>query len=184
MILVAGLVLGLLAVDSPALRGQVLMTQEEALEIAFPDPATVERRTAYLSEEELDEARRFAGDGTEVDRTVVTYYVGRSGGRALGAAYFDAHRVRTMRQVTMVVVGRDDSIERVEVLSFAEPPEYMASDRWIEQLIGRRLTPGLRVGREIVNLTGATLTARSLTDAARRTLALHRVVDPFEETSR
>ncbi len=161
---------------------QVFMTQEEALELAFPPPAIVERSTAFLNEGQLESARRLAGSGVRVDQRIVTYYVARRGGRPVGVAYFDAHRVRTMREVAMVVVSPLGSIERVEVLSFLEPPEYMASGPWVEQLSGRSLDEELAVNRGIVNLTGATLTAGALTRASRRVLALHEVIRPFEVT--
>lgn len=168
-------------VGARELTAQVLLTQEEALELAFPPPATVERRSAFLDEAQVEEARRLAGDEVAVDHSIVTYYVAHRDGRAVGVAYFDAHRVRTMREVVMVVVSTDGTVERVEILSFAEPPEYMASEAWIDQLEGRTLSPELRVGRGIINMTGATLTSQALTRASRRVLAIHRVVNPFGE---
>lgn len=176
--------LGILAVGPGALSAQVLLTQEEALELAFPPPATVERRSGFLEESQLVEARRLAGREVPVEQSVVTYYVGFRGREPLGVAYFDVHRVRTLREVVMVVVAPGGRIDRVEVLRFAEPPEYMASDRWMEQLEGRSLNADLAVERGIINMTGATLTSRALTAAARRVLALHRVLDPLARFGR
>lgn len=176
------LVLSLLAAASlgPApLPGQVLLTQEEALELAFPPPAEVERRSAFLNESQLTRIRSLAGDEVSMDQSVVTHYVGRDGDRPVGVAYFDVHRVRTMREVVMVLVSPESTVERIEVLRFAEPPEYMASEEWIAQLEGQTLEPDLRLGRDIINMTGATLTSEALTRAARRVLAIHRVLDPF-----
>jgi len=161
------------------LGAQVLLTQDEALELAFPPPATVERRSAFLEETQLEEARRLAGGDVSVDQSVVTHYVAHREGQPLGVAYFDVHRVRTMREVVMVVVTPAGTVERVEILRFAEPPEYMASEAWIEQLEGQTLSPELDVGRDIINMTGATLTSGALTRASRRVLALHEVIRPF-----
>lgn len=168
-----------MALGPGSLRGQVLLTQEEALELAFPSPTEVERRSAFLDESQLARIRRLAGDDVSVEQSVVTHYVGRRGGRPAGVAYFDVHRVRTMREVIMVLVSPEATVERIEVLRFAEPPEYMASGEWIAQLEGKSLDPDLRLGRDIINMTGATLTSEALTRAARRVLAIHRVVDPF-----
>lgn len=178
-----GLLLLMLGQLPVPLTGQVFLTQEEALELAFPPPATLERATAFLTDAQLEAARRSAGDNVSIGQRVVTYYVGRDGPEPLGVAYFDAHRVRTVREVVMIVVTPDDAIERVEVLSFLEPPEYMASGPWIEQLPGRTLTDELAVDRGIINLTGATLTAAALTAASRRVLALHRVIQPLRDAS-
>ncbi len=169
-----------LAGAPPRADAQVFLSQDEALGIAFPPPATVERETAFLREEQLARARALAGSDVRLGQRVVTYYVGWRDGRPVGVAYFDAHRVRTMREVAMILVLPDGTIDRVEVLSFLEPPEYMASEPWIEQLVGHGLTDDLAVNRGIINLTGATLTAGALTRAARRILALHEVIRPLE----
>ncbi len=164
-------------VTAPA-AAQTLLTQQEALDLAFPGEQ-VERRTAYLTDAELDRARALAGDAVEVDQGVVIYYVGYRDGRPVGVAYFDAHRIRTLAEVVMVVVTPGHRIGRVEVLKFMEPSEYRAPEGWIAQLEGRALDDDLSTRGAVRNLTGATLTARALTRAARRVLAVHTVVDPL-----
>lgn len=151
---------------------QTFLTQEEALRLAFPPPAEVERRTAFLDDATLERARELAGPGVEVDQRVVTYYVGRSEDATLGHAYFDAHRVRTLREVLMVVLTPDGRVDRIEVLKFAEPRDYLAPERWLEQFEGATVDGGA----EAVNITGATLTSRAVERAVRRVLALHRVI--------
>jgi Na+-translocating ferredoxin:NAD+ oxidoreductase subunit G len=79
----------------------------------------------------------------------------------------------------MFVVDDEARIRRTEVLRFAEPPEYRPPDRWLALFTGRALTPELSLKRAIPNMTGATLTAHAVTQAARRTLALHAVIQPF-----
>lgn len=170
--------LALLAGAAPS-RAQTLMTQEEALAVAFPAPVRVERRTAFLTDAQLAEARRLAGKDVVIETGIVTYYVAFRDGRPLGAAYFDAHRVRTKAEVAMIVVGPGDRIERVDVLKFMEPPEYLAPEGWIAQLDGRPLDDDLSLRGSIQSMTGATLTARAMTRAARRVLALHGVIGPF-----
>lgn len=160
--------------------GAQVLTQDEALALAFPDADTVERRTAYLDEAQLARVGELAGDGVAAPPGIVTHYVAVRGGRPTGVAYFDAHRVRTLDEVLMVVVGDDGRIRRIETVSFREPPEYEAPDGWLELFGGRDLGPDLSLKGEIPTMTGATLTAEAVTDAARRVLALHRVVAPLD----
>ncbi len=172
-LVVAGV--ALLGPVAPA-AAQTLLTQEEALALAFPAPVEVERKTAYLSEDQLHRARQLAGSDVPIEQGIVSYYVGSRDGRPVGVAYFDVHRVRTMEEVAMVVVTPDGRVERIDVLKFAEPPEYRAPEGWIDQIEGRRLDGELSLRGGVRNLTGATLTARALTRAARRVLALHVVI--------
>ncbi len=154
------------------------LTQQEALATAFPG-AQIERRTAFLSEAELQEVRAAAGPDSPVDQAVVTYYVARRDGQPVGVAYFDSHRVRTLNEVLMIVVQPDDRIRSIEVLRFAEPPEYHAREGWLRQFQGRSLDPGLSLGSGIAMMTGATLTSHAITRAARRVLALHQHIRPL-----
>ena len=163
----------------PAPRVQSVLTQEEALALAFPDAQEIERRTAYLSSAELDRARAAAGEGVAVETRVVTYYLAMQSGSPVGVAYFDAHRVRTLPEVLMVVVGTDDRIRRLELLRFQEPPDYRPPSAWLQRFRGRPLDRQLSLKGGVVNLTGATLTAGAVTGAARRALALHQVISPF-----
>ena len=140
----------------------------------------MERRTAYLSEQELERARTLAGADVNVEAAIVTYYVGRDGSRSVGVAYFDAHRVRTLQEVLMIVVTPEAQVKSIEVLRFSEPRDYLAPGGWLEQFERRGLDEELSVRRGIVNITGATLTSSAVTRAVRRTLALHDVVAPFE----
>lgn len=174
-----GLLTALLAAGVATPVAAQAVTRDEALALAFPG-ARVERRTAYLDEGQVERASALAGPGVAVDRSVVTYYVAYREGQLLGAAYLDVHRVRTVDEVAMVVVGVDDRVERVEVLRFLEPPEYRAPDGWIRQMRGRGLGDGLSLKDDIVPMTGATLTSRALVGATRRVLALHAVIRPFD----
>lgn len=158
-------------------------TQEEALRLAFPG-ADVQRRTAYLDDAQLARAAELAGGKAAVESAVVTYYVATKGGTPLGVAYFDAHRVRTLPEVLMIVVDADHKVRRVEVVRFSEPPEYAPPEGWLAQFSGRSLDPELSHKRGIANITGATLTARAVTAATRRVLALHRVIAPLAGAAR
>jgi Na+-translocating ferredoxin:NAD+ oxidoreductase RnfG subunit len=153
----------------------VLQSQEEALQAAFPE-ATVERHTAFLDDDQVARIRSLAG--SEPSSRVVNYYRGIREDRMVGTAYFDGHRVRTLPEVLMVVVGPEGTVKRVSVLSFLEPKDYLPRQRWLDQFQGRALEEGLSLKREIRGITGATLSARAVTDAVRRALALHQVLNP------
>jgi len=164
-----------LAVPAAA-RAKVLLTQEEALRLAFPG-ATVEAHSAFLTEEQRRAAKALSGE-EDLPSALVRYYAATKDGRAAGEAYFDTHVVRTMSETVMVVVSPEARILRVEVLSFSEPEEYMPRPKWYEQFQGKPLDDELSLKRSIRPVSGATLTARATTDAARRVLAIYRVLHP------
>ena len=177
LLLVAPLLLatpaGGAAQDAARGGGRVYLTVEEALALAFPG-CEVERRSVYLTDEQKERAAELAG--VEIERGIVRPYVATRDGALVGTAYFDAHRVRTKRETLMIVVAPDGRIARLELLAFAEPEEYAPRGKWYGQFTGKRLDEELSLKRGIRGITGATLTARATTAAARRVLALHEVV--------
>lgn len=90
--------------------------------------------------------------------------------------YFDSHRVRTQPETLAVVVRQDGSLDQVKVLSFDEPEEYLPKSKWHETFHGKTLDSKLALHRDIPMITGATLSARSATDAVRRILSVHETV--------
>ncbi len=151
---------------------RVYLTVQQALDSVFPKPATAGRRTLYLDDEQAHRAAEASGE--PVEARVVPYYVGESAGRVIGYAYFDTHLVRTLPETILVLVAPDGTLRRIEILSFDEPEDYLPSTRWLQQFPGRSLKDlGARQG--IRTLTGATLSSRAVTQAARRVLALHRL---------
>jgi hypothetical protein len=156
-----------------AAGARVLLTVEEALALAFPG-AAIERRTVYLTAAQRARAEELAGG--ELGSAIVHPYVATRDGRLVGTAYFDSHVVRTLAETVMVTVDPEGRVGRVEVLSFDEPPDYLPRAEWYRQFDGKPLDAELELRRAIRPVAGATLTARATTDAARRVLALHRVV--------
>jgi hypothetical protein len=166
--------LSLMLLAAPqASPGKVFLTPDEALALAFPE-CVVERRTEYLTRDE--EKRVESVLHAELDGRVVRPYVATKDGKLVGTAYFDAHRVRTKNEVLMLVVAPDERLKRVEVLSFAEPAEYLPKPVFYAQFAGKRLGDELTVGRDVRGIAGATLSANAAAGAARRALAVHRVL--------
>ncbi|HKF43599.1 MAG TPA: FMN-binding protein [Thermoanaerobaculia bacterium] len=152
---------------------KVFLSQEEALKLAFPG-AAIERQSIFLTEAEVAEVAKLSGGPKP--SALAAAYVARKDGAIVGTAYFDTHVVRTLAETLMVVVTPAGTIGRIEVLSFSEPEEFLPREHWYAQFPGKALDDELSVKRGIRPVSGATLTARATTEAARRVLALHQVL--------
>src|SRR5262245_65458731 len=155
--------------------GKVFLTQDEALRLAFGPDAKVERRTAFLTPSQQSAAAKLSG-ATHTPSALVSFYVGVRDGREIGTAYFDTHVVRTESETLMILIDPTGTIARIEVLSFAEPEEYLPRERWYGQFSGKKLDDELALSRGIRPVAGATLTVRATMDAARRVLAIHQLL--------
>lgn len=166
--------LALLLLGAPPARGRMLLSQKDALALAFPAGVKVERRTAYLDDEQLKAAE--AQGRVKIASKVWSYYVGISSAGVVGYAYFDTHMVRTMPETFMAVLEPEGGVRFVELLSFQEPDDYQPSPRWLRQFMGKDLKDDLLVHRAIRNMTGASLTSEALSGGVRRILAVHLVL--------
>ncbi|HSS50623.1 MAG TPA: FMN-binding protein, partial [Thermoanaerobaculia bacterium] len=131
---------------------------------------------------QLARARQLAG--SEIKGALVNPYHATCDGRGAGTAYFDAHVVRTLPETLMVVVDPQDKVSRVEVLSFAEPEDYLPPGRWYGQFPGKALNDELALGHSVRGVTGASLTARATTEAVRRVLAIHQALHGTPEKTK
>jgi len=167
----------LAAFHAAGARCEVFHTIDEALAIQFPG-AEMKRESVVLSEEQLTLASRLAGQ--KMKGKIFRPYRAWRSGELVGTAYFDVHRVRTLKETLMVVIDSKDRVAAIRLLAFLEPGEYIPRDRWYHQFIGRNLDREMQLHRGIDGITGATLTARATSDAVRRILAAHLVLTGAE----
>jgi hypothetical protein len=161
----------LLALSMPLLAA--LPTTQEALALAFPG-AQLARKEFVLSEAQAGRVKALAG--VEVPGRWTVAYEARRNGTLVGVGFFDTHRVRTLNETLLVAISPEGRVLRVEAVAFREPAEYLAKEAWVRQFEGKALDPQLSLKGAIRPLSGATLTAHAMTDAARRCLALHQVL--------
>jgi hypothetical protein len=150
------------------------MGKSEALQKAFPGATLVDRENVFLTEEQIVQLSRM-GKSPWTDR-VVTYYAAFRETTLLGYAIINTHRVRTKTETVLVTVTPEGRVGGMWMMAFFEPDEYMASERWLDQFIGRALEDGFGVRREIDVITGATLTSEAMSVLARKALAFYHVI--------
>src|SRR5512132_1959580 len=99
----AGMLLSCAASAAP-----VYSSREQALSRAFPPPATVERKTYFLTDAEREKASRAAR--SKVDSALVIAYVAKGANGPLGTGYFETHVVRTMPETILVTIRPDGAL--------------------------------------------------------------------------
>lgn len=154
-------------------HAEVYHSRESALNLAFPTADEVVKRDIFLSVEEKADIERRAG--VAVPSRMVTVYVGLRHHSILGYAFIETHRVRSLPETVLVVIEPGGRAGAVHLLAFHEPPEYAPSEGWLDQFRGLPLNDDLSLRREVDGISGATLTAHSITASVRRILAVFEV---------
>lgn len=153
---------------------KVFLSQQEALEQAFPDADRVESHTYVLDEEQAGRVEAMAR--SPLDSRLVRVFTGIRGGEVTGYAMIDVHNVRTLPEAFLVVLSPQGEVRSLRLLAFHEPLEYMPAAGWYGQFDRKSLSEPLRLGRDIHGIVGATLSARATTRGVRRALALYEVL--------
>lgn len=149
---------------------KVLMSREEALKTVYPDADSVERNSVFLSASLKEKIAKRSK--TEVDSNIYTFYVARHNGEVLGYSLIDTHIIRTKTETILITINPNGAVKRIDVLAFYEPKDYYPSKKWMGLFPNHKLDKNLRIGRDIPNMSGASLTSNALVAAVRKALAL------------
>lgn len=158
----------------PPAIAKAFYSKEEALALAFPQAEKVDQRSFFLTDEQAQQVATLAA--APVESKLATFYVGQKNGTVVGYAFIETHIVRTQPETFLIILSPTGSIQKVFVLAFYEPEEYLPSERWLQQFDQQVLGPELQLRRHIHGIAGATLTARAVTSGVRRVLALFQVL--------
>lgn len=153
---------------SPALASAAISAEEKeevALRATFPDAERFESRDVLLTDAMVSRIESLAR--ARVRERLVTFYTAMRGGAVTGHAVIHSHIVRTKRETLLIAFEPDGRIRRISIVAFLEPEEYRPADRWLRQFEGKGAGDKLAVGQDIAPISGATLTARGVSEQAR-----------------
>lgn len=153
---------------------KVFASQNQALGEAFPDASRIDRQTILLRKQETAALAAILRE--EIQSKIVVLHTAYKDDEILGYAHIDVHNVRTKPEALMIVLTPTGTVRSVRMLAFHEPLDYLPTDRWYGQFAGMSGQDGLRVGRDVHGVVGATLSARAAADGVRRMLAYWEVL--------
>lgn len=108
----------------------------------------------------------------KIETKLYRIYVAKNGTQTLGYGVLMSKTVRTKTAVALYLIGTDGAIRSIEIVAFNEPMEYLPTKTWLEVFDRKSAANSLRLNQDIPTTTGATLSARAITDGARAALAL------------
>ena len=114
---------------------------------------------------------RFTSEGPGVEVFADT------GGRPLGLEFdVDGNPYVANAYIGLQMITPGGEVTSAQVLAFYEPLEYLPSERWFRQFFGVSKRDKLRLGYDIHGASGATISARVMTESVRRFLAIYQVL--------
>ena len=160
-----------LAVPAPAYAA-LYLTSEQALHNAFPTADSFAPSRIALSPAQWQSIN--SDTVAPVAEREPRAWVASSAGKPLGQLYVDEVLGKQLNIKDAVAVGLDGRVQRVDILEYRETHGYeVRNARWLAQFTGKDSSSELQLGRDVRNISGATLSCRHVTAGVRRLLAIH-----------
>jgi Na+-translocating ferredoxin:NAD+ oxidoreductase RnfG subunit len=97
--------------------------------------------------------------------------------KTVGYAIVDDVKGKDQLITYCIIVDESLVVKEVRILAYREPyGGEVQNESWLRQFFGRRPNDELRPGKEIRNITGATISSRAITLGVKRILSLLRIV--------
>lgn len=156
-------------------HAEVFMSEDEAVKLMLPKSQRIRRELIRLTQEkkELIEERigwKFPEESFEV-------YIGETGDTVDGYALLHNTIGKHRHMTYMVGVDSEGHCTNVELLVFREAKgSEVGKKRFNSQYEGKTVSDPIRINKDIINISGATMSVRSISAGVKRVLVL---VDEF-----
>lgn len=159
---------------------KVYLTLEEALSRSFPEADSVWSETWTPTQAERTRIERRLG--WRLADSTFTIFRGRLGDEDRGYATV-SHEIGLYKPITfMVKVGVDKKVESVHVMVFRESRGgEVRRGRFLAQYNGKSIGNPIRINRDIIGITGATLSVRAMNAGVKKALAIVETAYPVSK---
>lgn len=150
---------------------EIYFTEDEAAKVMFPDSEKIRRDTLTLTADQ----KAFVEEviGWKFPETSFDVFIGETQGNVDGYAVIQ-NTIGKHRPITyMVGVDSAGEVTNFEVLVYREARgNEIATKRFNYQYQGKTVEDPVRINRDIINITGATMSVRSASAGVKRVLVL------------
>lgn len=147
------------------------LSAEQASKLMFPEADQFESRELSLDAAQLQRFEAVTGMRARSARWPLR--VARKNGAVLGWVVVD-EVIGKFELITYAVgLSADGAVKQVEVLSYRESHgQEIRLPAWRKQFVGKTAAAPIKVGEDIANISGATLSCSHVTDGVHRIVAL------------
>lgn len=151
------------------------MSVDQARALIFPFADEYVSKPVQLTAEQMQEIERLSGVTGRTSQHQV--WKAMSKGKLMGWFFIDQVIGKHELITYALGINADGSVQQVQVIEYLEAyGSQVRYPNWRDQFIGKTVKSPLRLESDIANISGATLSARHLTDGIKRLLFLHQSV--------
>jgi hypothetical protein len=152
-------------------HAEVFLTEEEALKLMFPKSKRIRQDVIRLTPEKKTEIEERIG--WKFPEEFFEVYIGETGTQVDGYALIQNTIGKHKHMTYMVGVDPTGACTNVELLVFREAKgSEVRTKRFNVQYEGKTVHDPVRINKDIINISGATMSVRSLSAGVKRVLVL------------
>jgi H+/Na+-translocating ferredoxin:NAD+ oxidoreductase subunit G len=156
-------------------HAEVFLTEDEALKLMFPKSGSIRKDLIRLTPEK--KAQIEDRIGWKFPEELFEVYIGETGAQIDGYALIQNTIGKHKPMTYMVGIDHTGHVLNVELLVFREARgSEVRTKRFNVQYEGKTVADPVRLNKDIINISGATMSVRSMTAGIKRGLVL---VDEF-----
>jgi len=161
--------------DQELAHAEVFLTEDEALKLMFPKSGNIRKDLIRLTPEK--KAQIEDRIGWKFPEELFEVYIGETGAQIDGYALIQNTIGKHKPMTYMVGIDHTGHVLNVELLVFREARgSEVRTKRFNVQYEGKTVADPVRLNKDIINISGATMSVRSMTAGIKRGLVL---VDEF-----
>ncbi len=150
---------------------EIYFTEDEAAKVMFPSSDTITKSTLSLTPEQKSHVEKIIG--WKFPETSFAVHIGETRGDIDGYAVVQ-NTIGKHRPITyMVAIDSAGVVMNFEVLVYREARgNEIATKRFNYQYQGKTVEDPVRINRDIINITGATMSVRSASAGVKRAVVM------------
>jgi len=154
---------------------QMFLNKKQALKLAFPGVKKVKKKKVWLTDTQRAAIQDILGNQIQYKERRVTHYFSLNDeGKPVGAMVIGNEIGRNYPITFMVVINPDGTVKDVEIMVYREPHGWeVRFESFMSQFFGRDASDPFG---DINNITGATLSVRSMTKGVKQAVAEFQVI--------
>lgn len=160
----------------PLLLSGAMLSPHEAMQAHLGADVVVSKESAMLTPAQLQAVETQSGQ--KLESKIVRLFSAKRGDDVVAKGVLLNRLMRTKNAVILYIFTPDLTLKAAEAVAFNEPPEYLPGTAWFDQFDDANSSRELRMGKDVTAITGATLSARSISDGARLAREIIRTLQP------
>jgi Na+-translocating ferredoxin:NAD+ oxidoreductase RnfG subunit len=160
---------------SPHCIAAKYMTVEQAQRLIFAQAEEYIEKPVTLTPEQVQTIDTLSGIHSRGPKQHIWHAMAQ--GKLLG--WFIVDQVIGKHELITYAVGinADGSVRQLQIIEYVEAYGYQVREvKWRDQFVGKTVESTLKVGADIGNISGATLSTNHITDGIRRLLFLRQTI--------